>query len=93
MNRNIPHIPVLLEETVSKLITDQSGVYIDGTLGYGGHSEAILKKLNSSGMLLGFDLNPDAISYSENRLSLKSNNYSLNLLNFKSFSKKPGAIK
>ena len=87
MNRNIPHIPVLLEETVSKLITDQSGVYIDGTLGYGGHSEAILKKLNSSGMLLGFDLNPDAISYSENRLSLKSNNYSLNLLNFKSFSK------
>ena len=85
--RNTPHISVLLEETISHLITDPKGVYIDGTLGYGGHSEAILEKLESIGMLIGLDLNPHAISYSENRLSKISSNYALFISNFKSFTK------
>ena len=85
--RNAPHIPVLLEETVSQLITDPSGVYVDGTLGFGGHSEAILRRLEPTGMLIGLDLNPNAISFAENRLSTISNNYALHLSNFKSFSK------
>ena len=77
MTRNTPHIPVLLEETISHLITDTSGVYVDGTLGYGGHSEAILRRLDPTGMLIGLDLKPNAISYSENRLSAISTNYTL----------------
>ena len=84
--RDAPHIPVLLEETVSRLITDPTGLYIDGTLGFGGHSEAILQRLEPIGMLMGLDLNPKAISFSENRLSSISNNYTLHLSNFKSFS-------
>ena len=87
MTRNTPHIPVLLEETISYLITDTSGVYVDGTLGYGGHSEAILRRLEPTGMLIGLDLNPNAISYSENRLSAISTNFVLHLSNFKSFTK------
>ena len=85
--RDAPHIPVLLEETISQLITDQKGIYIDGTLGFGGHSESILRRLEPAGMLIGLDLNPNAISFAENRLSAISNNYALHLTNFKSFSK------
>ena len=87
MTGNAPHIPVLLEETVSQLITSADGIYIDGTLGFGGHSEAILRRLGPAGMLIGLDLNPKAISFAENRLSTISNNYALHLSNFKSFSK------
>tara|TARA_S200000501_G_scaffold366785_1_gene402172 strand:- start:4023 stop:4952 length:930 start_codon:yes stop_codon:yes gene_type:complete len=85
--RESPHIPVLLKETVSQLITDPKGVYIDGTLGFGGHSEAILQRLEPTGMLIGLDLNPNAISFANSRLSTISDNYVLHLINFKSFSK------
>ena len=80
----------MLEETISHLITDPSGIYIDGTLGYGGHSEAILQRLEPVGMLIGLDLNPHAISFSENRLSKISSNYALFTSNFKSFLKVSG---
>ena len=40
------HNPVLVSETVAYLITDPSGVYLDGTIGGGGHSEALLNQLN-----------------------------------------------
>ena len=87
MKINSPHIPVLLEETISQLVINPSGIYVDGTLGYGGHSAEILRRLDSSGMLIGLDLNPNAISFSNSRLSAISNNYLLKLSNFKSFSK------
>ena len=86
MKINSPHIPVLLEETISQLVINPSGIYVDGTLGYGGHSAEILRRLDSSGMLIGLDLNPNAISFSNSRLSAISNNYLLKLSNFKSFS-------
>ena len=35
MTEPLPHIPVLLEETVSQLVTDPNGIYMDGTVGYG----------------------------------------------------------
>lgn len=55
-----PHIPVLLDESVAHLITDPNGIYIDGTLGGGGHSLAILEKLSESGILYGIDQDHEA---------------------------------
>mgnify|MGYP003304275443 FL=1 len=64
-----PHVPILLEEVVSKIITRKDGVYIDCTVGFGGHSFSILKEIDSNGMLFGIDYDPYALEYSHNRLS------------------------
>ena len=45
-----PHEPVLLEETVSRLVSNEDGVYLDCTIGFGGHSSKILDKLSKSKM-------------------------------------------
>lgn len=55
------HKPVLFKETINLLNVKPDGVYIDGTAGGGGHSEAILDKL-TSGTLVSIDQDPDAIS-------------------------------
>jgi 16S rRNA (cytosine1402-N4)-methyltransferase len=54
------HTPVLLCESVDGLISDKSGVYVDVTFGGGGHSREVLKRLNESGVLVGFDQDKDA---------------------------------
>jgi 16S rRNA (cytosine1402-N4)-methyltransferase len=55
------HFSVLLQESVSALVTDTSGLYIDGTFGRGGHSRAILAGLTEAGRLLAFDKDPQAV--------------------------------
>jgi 16S rRNA (cytosine1402-N4)-methyltransferase len=55
------HVPVLLNETLDLLVTDPDGTYIDGTLGRGGHSIEILKRLSPSGRLIGLDRDLEAI--------------------------------
>ena len=52
------HQPVLLAETLDLLMTDSTGLYLDCTLGLGGHSEAILQSLSPNGKLLGLDMDP-----------------------------------
>ena len=84
---NSPHVPVLLEESVHNLITNRNGVYIDGTLGYGGHAESILERLGSKGLLIGLELNPEALSFAQNRLAPFKDRMSLHLSNFRNFSK------
>ena len=65
MTESIPvHISVMLNESVSDLITDPNGCYIDGTFGRGGHSRLVLAQLEQ-GKLLGFDKDPVAIEYGE----------------------------
>lgn len=54
------HISVLLDEAIEGLNIQDNKVYVDGTLGRGGHSSAILEKMNS-GMLYAFDKDQDAI--------------------------------
>ena len=80
-----PHVTVLLQELVSWIITDKNGIYLDGTVGYGGHSEAILNKISSEGKLIGMDLDPYALKYSEKRLSSLQKSYSLHNGNFKEY--------
>ena len=62
------HFPVLLNEVVEMLVTDLEGTYIDCTLGFGGHSSAILKKINKKGFLIGLDLDPYALNKSREKL-------------------------
>ena len=59
------HTPVLLDESVSALITNPSGIYIDATFGGGGHTAEILSRLSQSGRVIAFDRDSDAI---ENRI-------------------------
>lgn len=64
---NYEHKPVLFQETIEALNIRASGTYIDGTMGGGGHSEAILKKLRT-GILLSIDRDPDALAAGTKRL-------------------------
>lgn len=58
----LSHKPVLLEESVSALLVQSDGIYVDGTFGRGGHSRAILARLGAAGRLLGFDRDPEAVA-------------------------------
>ncbi len=75
------HKPVLLNESLDYLINDLSGTYFDATLGYGGHSEEILKRINKNGVLVSTDVDLDAFNYSkekfknENRIKLHNFNF------------------
>lgn len=54
------HNPVLLDESVSELIQNPNGVYVDCTFGGGGHSREILSRLSENGRLISFDQDEDA---------------------------------
>lgn len=59
---------VLLQETVDNLITKTDGIYVDGTLGGGGHSFEICSRLTGDGRLIGIDQDADAIAAATKRL-------------------------
>lgn len=62
------HKSVLLEETIESLDIKENGIYVDGTLGGGGHSYEILKRLGKGGRLIGIDQDEDAIKAASERL-------------------------
>ncbi len=62
------HIPVLLNESIEALITDPNGIYIDGTLGGGGHSSVILQRLQEDAMLFGIDQDDEALQAAGERI-------------------------
>lgn len=62
------HVPVLLEETILALKIKNNGIYIDGTLGGGGHSYEIAKRLGTNGRLIGIDQDEAAIKAASKKL-------------------------
>mgnify|MGYP004526450991 CR=1 FL=1 len=77
------HYSVLLEETIDNLNIKPDGVYVDGTLGGGGHSYQICRRLTDGGRLIGIDQDKDAIAAAgerlkefEDRVTIVRSNYS-----------------
>ena len=87
MTESVPHLPVLLEDTVTQLVIDPEGIYLDCTVGFGGHAAAILEKLTPNGKLIGVDLDPYALEYTQKRLLEAPASYSLHQENFREYPK------
>lgn len=62
------HVPVLYEECIRNLKIRPDGIYVDGTLGGGGHALGIGSRLNENGMLVGIDRDTDALQAAGERL-------------------------
>lgn len=62
------HVSVLLKETVEQLNIRPDGIYVDGTLGGGGHAYEVLRRLSPKGRLIGIDQDADAIKAAGERL-------------------------
>ncbi len=63
------HVPVMIGEVLDLLAVRPGGVYLDGTLGSGGHARAILERLDGRGQLLGMDRDDEAVARSEAALA------------------------
>ena len=63
------HVPVLLEESLEFLAVHPGAVYADATLGLGGHSAEIARRLGPKGKLIAFDRDPEAMSKAQARLA------------------------
>lgn len=72
-SKPFPHQPVLYHESLRYLQPRSEGKYIDGTLGAGGHAEGILAASNPKGMLLGLDVDGQALAIAKTRLSSYGN--------------------
>ena len=76
------HQPVLLTEVINYLVTDENGIYFEGTLGGGGHTQALLSKLSDQGRVISTDRDKEAIAYctekfkNEPRLTMLHHNFS-----------------
>ena len=75
------HIPVLLKESIDYLITDRDGIYFEGTLGFGGHTEEILNRLNNKGTIVSTDVDTEAFNYCKEKFN-DINNVKLYNFNF-----------
>ncbi|MCK5571323.1 MAG: 16S rRNA (cytosine(1402)-N(4))-methyltransferase RsmH [Bacteroidetes bacterium] len=62
------HEPVLCQAAIGYLLTDSSGMYVDGTVGGGGHAEAICRQLDARGRLICFDADAEALVHARKRL-------------------------
>lgn len=81
------HYSVMLNEAIDGLNIKEDGIYIDGTLGYAGHSSEILKKL-TSGHLYSFDQDLEAIEYAKEKLSKINDNFTIIHSNFANMKEK-----
>lgn len=85
------HYSVMLKESIEGLNIKPDGIYVDCTLGYGGHSSKILEKL-TTGFLYSFDQDEEAIKYSTDRLSKINNNFKIIYSNFSNLKEKLNEI-
>ena len=67
-NTDFHHVPIMVEEVLTLLQPERGGIFVDGTLGGGGHAEAVLKRLPKTGKLYGIDRDDDALAAAGKRL-------------------------
>ncbi len=75
MSQEFQHVPVLAEQVLTALAPHSGGVYIDGTLGGGGHAALVLAASAPDGFLLGIDRDPEARAAAEARLQAFSGRF------------------
>jgi 16S rRNA (cytosine1402-N4)-methyltransferase len=68
---SIVHVPVMLEEVIEAMKVKKSGVYVDGTVGLGGHAEGILRSIAGGCTLVGIDRDSEALEIAKKRLKNK----------------------
>jgi len=73
------HKPVLLKKSIDFLVTNPSGIYFDATLGFGGHTNEILKRLSSEGKIVATDVDEKAFGFSKEKFK---NDHRVKLYNF-----------
>jgi 16S rRNA (cytosine1402-N4)-methyltransferase len=81
--QGIEHPPVLLRETVDLLLPKAGGVYVDGTLGGGGHAAEILRRSGPDGVLIGLDQDAEAVARSRSALSAFGSRAIVRLANYR----------
>lgn len=69
MSEPVYHVPIMANEVLSFLQPEKGGVFIDGTLGGGGHAEAVLQKLPEGSRLIGIDRDEEALQSAGSRLA------------------------
>jgi len=67
--RQVSHVPVLLQEAIDFLAVRRGGTYIDATVGLGGHSYEIARRLGAQGHLIGLDKDPAALAIARKKLA------------------------
>jgi len=67
------HIPVFKEEVAEYLINNINGIYVDGTIGAGGHAEYLLNKLSQKSFYIGIDRDSEALEFARKKLHSKKN--------------------
>jgi 16S rRNA (cytosine1402-N4)-methyltransferase len=81
-----PHVSVMMEEVLDLLHLKPGGVYVDGTVGMGGHSAAILEKIQPDGLLIGIDRDKESLAKAGERLEGFSDRVRLFHDNYKNLS-------
>lgn len=75
--KKVIHVPVLIKEVLQYLKLKEDGIYVDCTIGEGGHSEQILKSIGEKGFLLGLDKDRESLDVAKERLAKISKNFAL----------------
>jgi 16S rRNA (cytosine1402-N4)-methyltransferase len=71
----VGHVPVLLKEAIDFLAVKRGGTYLDATVGLGGHSYEIARRLGAPGHLIGFDKDPKALEVAAKKLAVRSSSF------------------
>lgn len=69
MSENWTHIPIMAAQIADLLLTNPNGVYVDGTLGLGGHTKFFLSRLGPQARILGFDKDEEALKMAQERVN------------------------
>jgi len=72
------HVPVLLKETMQLLVSRPEGVYVDATLGTGGHFQELSHQLDQDAFLIGLDADPKVIAYCQSALRISQKHIFIN---------------
>lgn len=79
------HIPVMLSEVVSALRVGPGKIFLDGTVGYGGHAAELLRRSAPDGLLIGLDRDPDALAAARDKLAGYGSRCLLRQRNYREF--------